>query len=389
MNRDLRLVSASLLLWGVGEGMFAYFQAIYLEALGASPLQIGIIFGFAGAGLALTHIPAGAISDTVGRKSMMVVSWVVATLACWVMFAASSLALFSVALVAYFMTSFVMAPLSSYITTARDQWPASRALTTVFAAFNAGAVVGPILGGTLAAVLGLRSVFGFAGVIFIGSTALILAVHSQGREPAHHTQRYRGLLRNQALARFVGLSFLALFATYLSWPLTPNYLRNVQAVSLSTLGVFGAFNGLGAVALNLSLGRRNPILGFILSQAFVGLSALLFWKGAAAPLFAAAYFLSAGFRALHSMVTARVDALVGRAELGLAFGLVETVLALVILSAPPLAGALYEISPRLPYPVSIALIAVSVVLSVRYACRARPVAAPVELPVVERLPGGD
>lgn len=389
MSRDLRTVSASLLLWGIGEGMFMYFLAIYLETLGASPVQIGGILGIAGAALALTHIPAGALSDIVSRRAMMVVSWTLGTVATWVMFAASTLPIFSVGLVMYFMTNFVMAPMSSYITSGRGQWPAARALTTVYAGYSVGAIAGPLIGGLLAPRLGVRPLFAIAGVFFIFSTVLILLIRAQPPEASAPGQRYRPLLRNRRLAHFLPLAFLAMFAMYLSWPLTPNYLQDLHAVSLSSLGAFGAFNALGVLILNLTLGRRSTVPAFLLSQVLVGVSVLLFWQASAAAAFALAYFLAGGFRSSRSLIIAMVDGFVGRAELGMAFGLMETVGALVIVAAPPLAGVLYEIRPDLPYPVSLVLIAFGVALSAVYMRRTHLPPAPVEVVMVERIPGGD
>jgi hypothetical protein len=45
MNRNLKLVSISLFMWGIGEGMFLLFQPIYLIQLGADPIAIGVILG--------------------------------------------------------------------------------------------------------------------------------------------------------------------------------------------------------------------------------------------------------------------------------------------------------------------------------------------------------
>ncbi len=45
MNRNLLLVALSLFTWGVGEGLFIYFQPIYLQQWGADPLMIGAVFG--------------------------------------------------------------------------------------------------------------------------------------------------------------------------------------------------------------------------------------------------------------------------------------------------------------------------------------------------------
>jgi len=67
MNRDLRLVALSMSIWGVGEGMFFYFQPLYIQQLGADPVQIGAILGAAGLAAAVALIPAGALADAIGR----------------------------------------------------------------------------------------------------------------------------------------------------------------------------------------------------------------------------------------------------------------------------------------------------------------------------------
>ena len=152
------------------------------------------------------------------------------------MFAASTLAVFSVGLVFYFMTSFVMAPLSSYITSGRAQMAARHALTTVFAGYSVGAIVGPLAGGILATRLGVRPLFGIA----LRDLRLLHPAHSAHPRPTtrglHADQRFRSLLRNRRLGSFLALAFLALFAMYLSWPLTPNYLQSTHGVSLTALG---------------------------------------------------------------------------------------------------------------------------------------------------------
>ena len=63
MSRDLILIIFSLMTWGIGEGMFLFFQAPYLEQLGADPLEIGRILGLVSTAMAVTHLPAGYLSD--------------------------------------------------------------------------------------------------------------------------------------------------------------------------------------------------------------------------------------------------------------------------------------------------------------------------------------
>lgn len=372
MTRDLRLIALSLVVWGIGEGMFFYFQPLYLQQLGADPVQIGAILGMAGLAMAVTHIPAGALADHIGRKGIMVTAWAFGMLSTWLMFLARSLPVFVCALLLYSLTAFVASPMSSYVTAARGQWSVARALTTVSAAFNAGGILGPLIGGQLAERFSLRTVYGIAAALFVVSTALILLIRPQATEPSPAASRYRALLTRGPYLGFLVLVFAVVFAMYLSWPLTPNFLQNVRHVSLGQIGVFGAFYALGVVVLNLTLGRLAPRRAFLIAQATVGLSAVLLWRGTAAPWYAIGYFLAGGLRTARSLVTAQVERLVHSAEMGFAYGLTETVQGAALMASPPLAGYLYQLQPSLPYPVAVGLIALVLLLSARLAPRAEP-----------------
>ncbi len=369
MTRDLRLVAVSLVLWGLGEGMFIYFQPVYLQRLGADPLQIGGILGLAAASMVLAHIPAGAIADHVGRKQVMVCSWVLGMLAAWLMFLSSSLPTYIAGLVIYTMTAFVASPMSSYITAARGDWSVARALTTVTSGFSAGSVLGPILGGQIAERYGLRPIYGIAGVLFILSTALILLIRAQPTVAHGDGHRYKALFANARLGQFLGLIFFVTLAMYLSWPLTPNFLQNERLVGLGQLGIFGSLNALGIVALNLALGRLAPGVGLVLAQILVGASVVMIWRGSGVAWFGMGYFLAGGFRTARAMITALVERLVGHAEIGLAFGAAETVAAAGMMVAGPLAGWLFDHNPAWPFPVSLVLILLALPLAARFAPR--------------------
>ncbi|MEW6568606.1 MAG: MFS transporter [Chloroflexota bacterium] len=378
MNRDLRLVTASLFVWGIGEGMFLYFQPLYLQQLGADPVQIGAVLGAASLAMTVAHIPAGALADHLGRKQLMLASWTLGLVSTWVMFLARSLPLFIVGLLAYWTTSFVMSPMASYITAARGGWSVGRALTTVSAGFNLGATLGPLAGGQIAEHLGLRAVYGAAAVLFIFSCLAVVAIRPQATEPHDGGSRYRALLTRQRFLGFLGLASAVVFGLYLSWPLTPNFLQNVRQVTLGEIGVFGALNALGAVTLNLTLGRLTPRLAYVLAQALVGLSVLFLWRGTGVPWFALGYFLAGAFRTARSMVTATVQTLVERSEMGLAYGLAETAQGMAVVLAAPLAGLLYHQSPERPFPVALGLIAILLLVSLRLAPQARPASVTAE-----------
>jgi len=74
MNVELILLSLSLFTWGIGEGMFIYFQPIYLQQLGADTMTITSVFSAFGLAMMVTHIPAGYLADRIGRKPLLVAS---------------------------------------------------------------------------------------------------------------------------------------------------------------------------------------------------------------------------------------------------------------------------------------------------------------------------
>ena len=91
MEPTLIWLGAALFTWGIGESMFLLFQPIYLQQLGADPVQIGIILGAFGAVMTIAHIPAGHLSDRIGRRPMIVASWVIGIVATLLMAVARSL----------------------------------------------------------------------------------------------------------------------------------------------------------------------------------------------------------------------------------------------------------------------------------------------------------
>ena len=371
MNRELRLISTSLLLWGIGEGLFAFFQPLYLQELGASPVQIGGILGLAGLGLTLSHIPAGALADKIGRRTLMRAASLLGTVATWIMFLAPNLPVFIVGLVFYYFTAFVMSPMSSYATAARGKWTVERALTTIFAFFSIGSILGPIIGGQLSTRIGLRSIYGISSVLFVGSTIVMFLLPHQPTEDTSLRSSYKRLFGNRSFGSLLALFLFTCFAIYLAWPLTPNFLQNERGVSLAAVGIFGSFYSLGSVVINLVLGRLRSGIAFLLSQLFVGVSSAMLWFGTGEPWFALGYFLYGGYRTARAMMTSLTETQVERSQMGLAFGLVETVGGLALIAAAPIAGLLYRAAPHLPYPISMGLIALSLIIGGRYLPRLR------------------
>lgn len=365
MNRNLLLVAISLFIWGTGEGLFFYFQPIYLQELNADPVMIGSILGGMGIAMAAAQIPAGYLSDRFGSRTIMWGSWILGTISAWVMAIASSLPGFVVGLILYGLTSFVLAPMNSYITSVRGNLSVGRSLTFASGLYNVGAVLGPFAGGLIAENLGLRSVYVIAGVLFLASTLVILFVSKV--TVTHHadleSNNTRGLLKNTRFMGFLGITLVTVFVLYLPSSFTPNYLQNQQEFSKSTIGVFGTFANLGNAVAVLALGGLRATTAFIISQVWVLIFTVTFFVGNLPAWFGIGYFFYGGFKLCRAMILTIARSLIHPEETGLGYGMVETASAIAVILAPILAGILYATEPLLIYKVPLYAISGVIILN--------------------------
>ncbi len=361
VNPNVLRVAISLGVWGVGEGMFFYFQSIYLENLGVSKTVLGLLLGLSGLFMALSHTPAGYLSDRIGPRPVMWGSWFLGIISCGIMAVSGSLEVFLLGMFIYSTTAFGMAPMNSYLSRMRGEWSVARALTFCSAVYNVGAILGPMLGGMIAEQFNIPTIYKIATLVFIVSTGVILTIqrlpaeHHSGAGPNGH------ILQNQRFLVFLGMVFATQFALYLPQALTPNYLQFEHGLSNSQIGQIGSITNLGNAVIMILLGNLVPGKGVLIGQALVILYNLLLWRGSEIGWFALGSFFASGHRLSRSMLMAFVRPFLRDSQLGLAFGLVETVNGLTVLAAPSLAGLLYDHSAVLPYQVSLMLIALTLI----------------------------
>ena len=365
MKRDLTLVAISMMVWGFGEGLFILFQPIYLEELGADPLLIGSILGLLGIAMTAAHLPAGYLSDRIGRRPMLISAWLLGTAAAWIMAISTSLGLFVVGSVLYAATAFVISPLNSYITAARGQLAVGRVLTLISAAYNFGAIGGPILGGWIGENFGLRYNFFISAVLFVISSLIILNIRSQPVELGKSESHPKNILTvfTPKFIRYLVVVFIVMFSLYLPQPLSQNFLLNERGLDLQNIGLLISARSAGVVILNLVLGSLSAPFGFLLSQTAMGVYTLLIGFGVGIPWYFIGYLLLGSYQTARSLSNALARSLMKASNMGFSYGTVEAVNSSAIILAPPIAGYLYTINPESVFTISFVLIGLAIIIN--------------------------
>ena len=370
MNRNLLFVALALLLWGFGEGMFFNFVPIYLDTqFVLSEYEIGLVLGAFGFSMAITHIPAGRLADRIGRRPLLILAWILGLMSTLIMGIALGLPLFLIGLFGYGLTAFVASPLSSYVTAARGNWPIGTVLSLTTATFGMGMALGPVTGGWIGDNYGLRMSFFVAAAMFVLSNIFIIFIEKQPIDHHDPESPPPNLMSNQRFMIMMGVLAFAIFSMYLAQPLTPNFLEGVRGLSLSETGIIFTAGALGNSLLAILLSRVHPRRGFLIAQALVILFAFFIWKGSSLLIYALGYFLLGGFRAGRPMAMAQARELVHDSQMGVSYGIMETISSVIFVLTPPLAGILFERDPMIVYPLSIGLIAVSIIVSYLFSPR--------------------
>jgi MFS family permease len=250
-------------------------------------------------------------------------------------------------------------------------------MTLASAAFNLGGTLGPVVGGWIGTRLGLREVYLLASGVYLISTLFLLPIASQLREGHVPGESPTKLVRDVHFISFLSVAFLVMFVMYVPQPLTPNFLHDQRHLSLAMIGWLGAAGSLGNAVLNIVLGQFVARTGFLLAQLSAAMFSILIWKGSGIPAYTLGYFMLGGYRASRPLIYAQVRALIPPAQMGLAYGITEAFNSLATVLAPLLAGVVYTHGPELVYPVSLALGAVALLVSLLFTPRGAAAGPPI------------
>ncbi len=268
-------------LWFIGQGismMGTWMQWVaqgwLVYELTGSELALGTVAFFGNLPTLFLMLPAGAITDRMSRRTLLLITQAVMTIQALLMAVLAATGVMQVWHIA--VLSAVMGLANSFDAPARlaltvDMVEDRRDLTNAVALnstlFNMARIVGPAVGGLLLAGLGAAWCFALNGLSFLAVLVALWRMRFPGVEAAHHpeplaVQVKAGLsyiVHSEGARTIIAMvSVVCLFGFGYS-TLLPAYAADVLHVGEAGLGTLNAMAGIGALLASLLVASTGSL----------------------------------------------------------------------------------------------------------------------------------
>lgn len=279
----------------IGSGMIASLLGMYSKTLGATGLQLGIIYSGISFSRAILSPPIGKLSDEKGRKAFLIFGLLAYTLISFgYIYAKTAWGLIIVGLLHGAAAAFVLPIAFAYIGDITPIGKEGEYLGTFGISLFIGWAIGPILGGVIADVLGYKEAFLGMGILSFASLLItfFMLPESKTIKKDGNSISYKSLLKDRLLVVVLSVRFLHLITISSIVTFVPIFALSIN-LSLSQIGTILMLNILVMGLLQQPFGkladranRINMLIigGIIASAGLMGIPfstnflQLLFWN---------------------------------------------------------------------------------------------------------------
>lgn len=361
LNLDLKLLFISNLIGAFGDGLFVYILPIYIRGLGATPIDVGLLFSIRTLSTALTIIPGGFLADRFDRKKVMILGWLFWIPLPLVFSMASHWGQLVLPMILYGV--FLSGPATSaYVATRATREKFTLTFTTLSASWSLGYIFSPMLGGYLSAIIGMAWVFFLAFVFYSFAASVLLFMRGQRATRSADSSRiitYSNAFKSSKVIRLSIFFAIVFFFLASVRPLVAQFVQDVFGFDIFHVSVLGSITFLGQAVFLVALGRVGDkwtkMVAVATSLLLSSVSFGLLVSFSSFPLLAFASLLNGGSFAMWSLMNASVGAIAPDESRGRWISLSQTVSAMAAFGGPYLGGLLYESSSHIPFLVVIAV----------------------------------
>lgn len=327
---------------------------LYLHELGATPSDVGLVFGSGNIVGAIGVLPLGAVADRYGRRLVIVGSGIASIVGTCELLLLSSWPLAIVGSALYWIGVAGLPAMSAHVAATTPRAQLGRAMGLIYGGFFLGLIFAAPFAGALAAPLGLRAPIVVAALLFTVSMSVGTRL-----DPGVRDQRTTGGRLPRSFWVLLALTPIAAFAAQLSQPLFPLYLRQIALVPLELVGVFVALLALGSALFSALGGRLADHKGPVVA---VATNALVLTIGAALAVLGASSYLMLGAGTLllgaavgsNPVLAAMLERILPPSRRALGYSAFELVYQAGFGASGIAAGVLYDADPLLPFLVTAA-----------------------------------
>ena len=353
LDRDLRLTVFAVLLYALGVGLFLQLLWVYALSLGSSRFTLGVLNAIMLTTLAAANIPGAWAARRFRLKPVIVAVWWLLVPAGLALFLAPSW-LWLIPGLIIFGLSFANTPaMKSYIYLKSEPSRVARNLTIVLGAYPVGLIVAPLVGGQIAAHLGMRVVFLISTALFVLSALTITFIHDTHYHSAETPWSLRSLSRNRRFRRYLVFFLAGFLAVYVGQAFVNPYLSQVHHQGYAALGVYSSLAALGAAVLTLAMGRATdlygPRVGIAGVLVFLLAGAVLLLVGWNPVVWALAMVFCGSFEALRFVAAGIVGDSFQGVPLAWGYGIFDALMGLPMAGGAVLGGILYRAGYALPF----------------------------------------
>jgi MFS family permease len=378
----MRWFMFATVLANIGGSMHGILLPIYLTELGASVVQVGLVFTLSSFVILILQLFGGWISDSIGRLRAIAIGSVGGVIGFGLMLLANSWETMLLAIVISQIPYALVGPsFGAFIAENSTEDTRGRVYGITETIYQITGVIGPPLGGFIAGFYGFKPMLFVAAIFYTIAAGLRIWMATTMRSPEEASpQKLTVKSFKSSLALMIGMILGGGVVTWifitdgvwdiafrLSNELQPLYLEQIGGIPIVQIGLLGSIFSIGMMFTPILSGRisdkygeRVPIsLGFLM----IFLAYMIFIQVTDFIGFAITWaFFGVSVGLLSPAYQSLVSKVVPRENLGIFTGMFRSSLGLISLPAPWIGAQLWErFNPRVPFIITALLALISVI----------------------------
>ncbi len=378
----MRWFMFAMVLANIGGSMYTILLPIYLTKLGASVVQVGLVFTLSSVVILVLQIFGGWVSDSIGRLRAIAIGSIGGVIGFALMLMANSwetmLLAISVSQIPY---ALVGPSFGAFIAENSTHETRGQVYGITDTIYQVTGVIGPPLGGFIAGFYGFKPMLLVAGIFYTIAAGLRIWMATTMRSPEEASpQKLTAKSFKSSLTLMIGMVLSGGVVTWifitdgvgdisyrLSGELLPLYHKQVAGIPLLQIRLLGAMFSIGMMFTPILSGRisdkfgeRVPIsLGFLM----IFFAYLIFLQASDFIGFAITWaFFGVSVGLLSPAYQSLVSKVVPQKNLGIFTGMFRSSLGLISLPAPYIGAQLWErFNPRMPFIITAILALITVI----------------------------